>query len=246
MDAKTFSPLYRLIRWSISVFYKMEVVGRENLPRGAAVLVGNHCQLHGPIACELYFPENRYTWCAAQMMTLKEVPAYAYQDFWSQKPRAVRWLYKAASYLIAPLSVVVFNNADTIPVYHDMRVLTTFRTTVRHLQEGAKIVIFPEKDEPYNNILYAFQEHFVDVAKYYYGRAKEELPFVPMYIAPALKKMYIGKPILFRADQPLEEERARICRELMAEITRMAQSLPRHTVIPYRNMPKKDYPTNKD
>lgn len=245
MDAKTFAPLYRLIRWCIACFYKMEVVGAENLPDGAAVLVGNHAQMHGPIACELFFPKNRYTWCIGEMMCLKEVPAYAFQDFWSMKPRSVRWLYRIASYLIAPLSVVVFNNANTIPVYRDMRLISTIRTTVKRLQEGAKIVIFPEKSEPYNNILNDFQEHFIDVAQFYHRRTGEELAFVPMYIAPALKKLYLGKPLRFRADQPIEEERERLCRALQEEITRIARSLPRHTVIPYVNMPKKDYPTNK-
>ena len=245
MDAKTFAPLYRLIKWGIACFYKMEVVGRENLPEGAAILVGNHAQMNGPIACELFFPGNRYTWCAAQMMEMKEVPAYAFQDFWSMKPKAVRWFYKLASYAIAPLSVLIFNNAQTIPVYHDMRVMTTFRHTVQKLEESAKIVIFPEKDEPYNGILCAFQEHFVDVASLYCRRAKKALPFVPMYICPALKKMFLGKPIYFDEDVPLEQERRRICGALMEEITRMAESLPTHRVVPYRNMPKKDYPLNR-
>ena len=245
MDAKTFSPLYRLIKWGIACFYKMDVVGRENLPDGAAILVGNHAQMNGPIACELFFPGNRYTWCNAQMMEMKEVPAYAFQDFWSMKPKAVRWFYRLASYAIAPLSVLIFNNAQTLPVYHDMRVMTTFRLTLQKLQENAKIVIFPEKDEKYNNILYAFQEHFVDVANLYYRRAKKALPFVPMYICPALKKLYLGEPIYFDGEKPLEEERQRLCDTLMAEITRMAESLPAHRVVPYRNLPKKDYPWNK-
>ena len=73
MDAKTFAPLYRLIKWGIACFYKMDVVGRENIPEEAAILVGNHAQMNGPIACELFFPGNRYTWCAAQMMEMKEV-----------------------------------------------------------------------------------------------------------------------------------------------------------------------------
>lgn len=245
MDAKTFAPLYRLIKWGIACFYKMDVVGRENIPEEAAILVGNHAQMNGPIACELFFPGNRYTWCAAQMMEMKEVPAYAFQDFWSMKPRAVRWFYRLASYAIAPLSVLIFNNAQTIPVYHDMRLLTTFRQTVQKLQENAKIVIFPENAEKYNNILDDFQQHFVDVASLYYRRAKKNLAFVPMYICPALHKLYLGKPIYFNGEASLDEERARLCGALMKEITRMAESLPPHRVVPYRNMPKKDYPLNR-
>ena len=37
---------------------------------------------------------------------------------------------------------------------------------------------------------------------------------------------------------------ARICRELMDAITQRACSLPEHRVVPYPNVPKKDYPSN--
>jgi len=243
MDQKKPSRAYLLIKAAVRAAYpRMQVEGLENLPEEGAILVGNHCQMNGPIACELFFPDNRYTWCAGQMMHLKEVPGYAFQDFWSQKPAASRWFYRILSYAIAPLSVLIFNNANTIPVYRDGRLLATFRSTIDKLKQGAKVVIFPEYDRKYNNILYDFQEHFVDVARIYCARTQKELSFVPLYIAPKLKKMVLGAPIPYRADQPAEEERQRICSALKAEITRLACSLPPHTVIPYRNIPKRDYP----
>jgi len=54
--------LYKFVKWLVWLFYpKMEVVGTENLPEEPALVVGNHTQMNGPIACELYFPGNRYT-----------------------------------------------------------------------------------------------------------------------------------------------------------------------------------------
>lgn len=245
MEQKKVSPLFKFIKWIVRVVYpKMEVVGTEYLPDEPAMVVGNHTQMNGPIACELYFPGNRYTWCAGQMMEWKEVPGYAYRDFWSQKPKGVRWLYKIASYLITPLSVVVFNNANTIPVYHDKRVLTTFRETVKKLADGASVVVFPEHDAPYNHIICEFQDRFIDIARLYYKKTGKALPFVPLYIAPKLKKMYLGAPIYFDPSNPVEEERKRICDYLMEQITDIACALPRHIVVPYRNIPKKDYPFN--
>lgn len=237
--------LYKFVKWLVWLFYpKMEVVGVENLPDEPVLVVGNHTQMNGPIACELYFPGNRYTWCAGEMMHLKDVPSYTYKDFWSGKPKYIRWFYKLLSYIIAPLSVCIFNNAQTIGVYHDARIITTFKQTVQRLQEGASVVIFPEKDAPYNHILNQFQDKFIDVAKLYYKRTKQEVCFVPLYIAPALKKMYIGKPIRFCPENPIEEERTRICNYLMEEITSIAVSLPEHKVVPYNNVPKKCYPSN--
>lgn len=247
MPEKKISPIYKAVKWLVQVFYpKISVEGVQNLPDEPVIVVGNHTQMNGPICCELYFPGNRYTWCAGEMMQLKEVPAYAYKDFWSKKPRYVRWFYKLLSYIIAPLSVCVFNNAQTIGVYHDARIISTFKQTVQRLQEGASVVIFPEHDVPCNHIICQFQDKFIDIAKLYYKRTKKELAFVPLYIAPSLKKMYFGEPIRFCADNPMEQERKRICDYLMQQITQIACSLPEHTVVPYNNISRKDYPSNID
>ena len=69
---------------------------------------------------------------------------------------------------------------------------------------------------------------------------------MPMYIAPALKTIYIGKPTAFNPDVPMEQERQRIANYLMDAVTEIAVSLPRHRVVPYPNLPKKDYPYNKE
>ena len=237
--------LFAVIRWLIKLFYpKTQVVGQEQLPEEPVVFVGNHCQMNGPIVGELYMPGEPYIWCAGEMMQLKEVPGYAFRDFWSQKPKWTHPFYKLLSYIIAPISVCVFNNARTIGVYHDTRIISTFKNTVKRLQEGSGVVIFPEHDVKHNNIIYEFRDKFIDIAKLYYKRTGKALQFVPLYIAPKLKQLHLGQPIRFRPEEPMEAERSRICRYLMDEITTIAQSLPEHTVVPYRNIPKKEYPSN--
>ena len=239
------SLLYRAIRRIVWLFYpKLEVIGAENLPPEPALIVGNHAQMDGPISCQLYFPRKQYTWCAGEMMHLKDVPKYAFSDFWAQKPKCILWFYRLLSYVIAPLSVCVFNNADTIGVYHDARILSTFRNTVSRLSEGADVVIFPEHDKEHNHIINDFQTRFVDVAGMYHKKTGKEISFVPLYVAPCLKKLVLGKPIRYCAANPKEQERERICDHLMEEITSLACSLPPHTVVPYKNIPKRMYPSN--
>lgn len=240
------SKMYPILKGLVRLCYpKLQVKGQENLPQEPCVIVANHAQMHGPIACELYFPGKRYTWCAGQMMDSKEVPAYAYQDFWSGKPKWQRPFWKLLSHLITPLCVCVFRNANTIAVYRDARIISTFKNTVKRLQEGNRVVIFPECYEEYNAIVHRFQENFVDIAKLYHKRTGKALQFVPMYIAPSLKSMHLGTPVTFQPDTPVEEERHRICRTLMDIITDMALQLPRHRVTPYPNIPKKQYPYNE-
>lgn len=236
---------FRVIRRLVQIFYpKITVEGLENLPADGCIVVGNHTQMNGPICGELYFPGKRKIWCSHQMMYVKEVPAYAFEDFWSGKPRWTHWFYKLLSYIIAPIAACVFQNAYTIPVFRDNRLLTTFKKTIHALQEEEKVIIYPECYEPHNHIVYQFQDKFVDVAKLYYKRTGKAVSFVPLYIAPALKKMYLGKPIVFCPDNPMDEERQRICNYLMDSITEIAVSLPKHRVVPYPNIPKKEYPQN--
>ncbi len=245
MEDKKTSVLYRIIKWFVWLFSpKYKLFGTKNIPEGGCVIVGNHSHMQGPIAGEIYTPGLHDVWCAGEMMHREEVAAYAYQDFWSGRPKAFLWFYRFLSHLITPLAVLIFNSAHTIAVYHDNRLLSTFRETISRLRLGSRVVIFPECYTPHNHIVYDFQRKFVDLARIYYKKTGEALRFVPMYLAPALGSIHYGKPISFDPDAPIEEERERICAYLMDEITRMAVALPEHTVVPYPNVTKKHYGKN--
>ena len=234
---------YRVVRFFVWLFFpKFQIRGEENLPKEPCVIVGNHCHMFGPVAGELYTPGQHWVWCAGEMMNKEEVAAYAYRDFWSNKPKGIRWFYKMLSHLIAPISVLIFNSAHTVPVYHDARLITTFRDSIEKLRNGGSMVIFPECYTKHNNIVYSFQDKFVDLARFYYKKTGVSLLFVPMYLAPRLKSVYYGEPVTFCPDAPIVEERARICDEMMDRITKLALSLPEHIVVPYPNVSKRMYP----
>lgn len=237
---------YKFIWNLVKLFYPVPTLyGTENLPDEPCVIVGNHSQMNGPIVAEIYYPRKRLIWCAWQMQHVREIPAYAYEDFWSEKPKVLRPLYKLLSYIIALPAARIFTNADVIAVYHDNRVLSTFKQTVNALSDGTDIIIFPECKEPNNNIVYKFQENFVDVAKLYYRRTGKVLQFVPVYLAPKLRQVHFGKPVAFDPDAPIADERTRICGALTEAITATARALPEHTVVPYKDISKRDYPKNK-
>lgn len=233
---KTFSRIcYRFLYFWVRLIYrKYTVDGVENLPDEPCIVAGNHSQTHGPLSCEFYFPDDKGIWAASEMFELKKVPAYAFKDFWSDKPKWTHWFFKILSYLIAPLAVLLFNNAHTIPVYRGQKIVNTMKTTVARMEEGANIVVFPEHDEPYNHILQGFQEGFVDVARLYCRRSGKGVCFVPMYVCPTLRKLYILKPIAFDPTAPIQEERKRICAYLMEAISEKADSLPLHATFGYR------------
>jgi len=246
LHQKKGSLLFRLMIWIIRhVYHEPIITGMENLPEEPAIIVSNHAKTHGPIISQLFFPENSYTWCASQVMHLEDFPAYAFEDFWSYKPRWSHWFWHILSYLIAPFGVSLMTNARTIETCYDNRILSTFRQTVKVMQEGNHVIIFPEYKENYNHVVNRFHDGFVSVAKLYHKKTGKAIQFVPMYIAPNLRQTVIGQPVRFCPEAPAEEERQRICSQLMDAVTNLAESLPPHRVIPYDNkIPKRNYPWN--
>ena len=99
--------------------------------------------------------------------------------------------------------------------------------------------------------------HLKDVPKYAYSGFLAQKPtyicwscrllsyiIAPLYVTPRLKRLVFGKPIRYCAAYSKDQDRERICDYLMKEITALAYSLPAHTVVPYKNIPKKMYPSN--
>ena len=79
---KPTSFVYRILRFFIWLgFPKWKLQGVENLPAGPCVIVGNHSQMYGPVAGELYIPGRHWVWCAGEVMHREEAAAYAYRDF---------------------------------------------------------------------------------------------------------------------------------------------------------------------
>lgn len=245
MEKKT-SLIYKILRFLIWLFYqKTRIVHAERLPDEPCILVGNHAQMNGPLVAELHLPGRKEIWCAGEMMAWDEVAPYAFQDFWSKKPRRTLPFYRLLSHLITPLAVCLFNNAHTIPVYHDLRLRETLRLSLEALERGENLVIFPEHYEEHNQIVHDFQDRFIDLARMYCRRTGKALCFVPFYVAPTRREAHIGEPLRFDPAAPPGEERARLKRELMDAITALAVALPRHRVVPYPNVSPRDYPYNK-
>lgn len=246
IESKHKPPFYKFLRWCISLFYKKrKFLNQENILNEPSIYIGNHAQLHGPLTNEMFFPRKKMIWCIGQMMNIKEVPSYSYQDFWSKKPKCLKWFYKLLSYLIAPLSSYIFTHADTIAVYKDSRLIDTYRKTIKALEEDKNIIIFPEKDQLYNEIISEFQDKFVDVARLYYKKTGIKVAFIPMYNSPKLKTVIFGRAIYYDPNININEQRDIIITHLKNEITTLAKSLPPHKVVPYQNISKRKYPMSK-
>ncbi|MFA6889721.1 MAG: hypothetical protein WCQ80_01720 [Bacilli bacterium] len=232
---------YRLIMGCVRLVYiKYQVIEENSSQIGGNIYVSNHAQIHGPAGHQLYFPRPKRIWIIGEMLNRKEAADYSIMDFWPNKSRWTKWFYILFSKIIISwLAPYIFSNANTIPVFKDIRLRQTINQTIDALNNGEDVIIFPEHRVPYNRFINDFQEHFVDIAKRYVMRTGKSLQFFPMYTCSALKKILIGRPITYNPDSDSNEERTRIIDYLEHEITCMGESLPNHTIVPYENISKR-------
>ena len=163
------SKIYKLLTFLAKLVYKKRKLINFNGSQ-VCIYVGNHCQLHSPIDFELSFPQKKKIWCISEAMNFRSAPNYMVNELTKHKGKKVRWFYKMLSYFFCPLLAFVLNNADTIPVYKDSRVLQTFNASINALEKGESIIIFPECHNKYNNIVCEFEKNFVFLAKLFYKK----------------------------------------------------------------------------
>lgn len=237
-DLKNKPKFYKFFFHLIKFFYpKYKVEILSPLKENSGVFVANHAQAHGPLSTTIYFPRKRKTWTIGEMCNKDEIIDFVMEDWWRNKK--CQWFYKLISkIIIRPIVTPLMQNADTISVYKDSRLRRTMKDTLNALKNNEDIIIFPEHREKYNKYINKFQEHFVDVVSLY-ARSENELYFYPTYICPSLKKIIIGEAILFNSNEDINIERIRIVKELQKAITKIAESLPRHKIVPYDNISKR-------
>lgn len=235
---------FRVFMRFINIFYhKRTYTGVENI-KSPTVFITNHSQIHAPLTHTLFFPTDAFFWCISDMTEFKKLPSHALNGFWPDKPKSTRWLYKIVAHLLAPLSWF-FKRANTIPVYHDSRVIDTYKITLEKIRQGHDVIICPENWTGFDGITNDFHDKFVDIARMYYKEYGKIVTFTPMYTCPALKTNVIGAPIAYNPDTNIRQERQRIVEYIKSTINKMAKELPPHIVVPFSNVGEEKQPMSR-
>ncbi len=183
------------------------------------VFIGNHCGALGPIDMVSTFPlcEECKAWMNHDMVEPKLLPAYVRQDYWWKPGCKMEWLYtRTIPYIAAAIIPPVLRRAPTILVYHDMRVMTTMRQSLRWLKDGKHLIIFPEQPSGYGSHHNWINTGFLQIAPMYYKATGKALRFYPVHIDYKEHVYRIAKPIAFDPERTLEEQTEEIAAVLAA------------------------------
>ncbi len=234
--------LFYIFRFLLKIKYHRYQIEFEvqPKPKELTIYTSNHCQAYGPIIYQMYFNKRHglpingqpRIWATSELVHHGET--YKFFKFVTMRRSKHKRLWKFISAILSPLAVYVFRGAEVIPVYRSDKIKITYDKSVQTLKDGKDVIVLPENPTRLNDFIHNFNIGFVDIGK----RAYEELgiivPFYPMYISPALKRIKVGKPIYYDPTLDQYEQRAKVVHYLENAVTELGRSLPPHKVIYFK------------
>ncbi|MBQ8200796.1 MAG: hypothetical protein IJZ74_03395 [Clostridia bacterium] len=212
--------LFNVLKWGFrQVLPEMSMEWDEPFIDEPCVFVCNHVGAMGPIHMVVTFPmcDRVKAWCNEGIMNRKTCPAYVRQDYWWEPGCRMEPVYNATiPYIAAAIVPPVLKSAPTIPVFHDARVMTTMRQSMRALKDGQHLVIFPEQPSGYDAHHDWINTGWLNVCTMYYRMTGKALRLYPVHIDLQRKCFHAAKPVCFDPERTLEEQQDEMVRILAA------------------------------
>lgn len=195
------SLIYDIARFLGSPF-SYDLVGFENIQSpGPAIYTANHLGPLGPIETILSVPIRFYPWAIAEMTDFERAPQYLYDDFIHPvlhlSGRFGLWF----STMLTKISVRLFHRIGAVPIDRfGGWTADGFRLSVRLLQDGKNLLIFPEDPllplDPESQMRH-FMPGFATLCSLFHAHESFPLPVYPMAVHAGSETVAIGKPEFF-------------------------------------------------
>lgn len=191
------------------------------------IFIANHELSYGPVTAMASLPKPIVPWVTHQITDRELCPAYIEDDFVRPEVRLNPPLSTLIARVIGRLCVGIMHDLRAIPVYkQSRRIAETIRASVRYLEQGRKLLIFPEiASLPFNDIICQFDTGFVAVAKKLFEKTRQIATFLPVAVNRHLKSLRLGAPVVYDPFRSYHAERARIQESLMESICEMYRSM---------------------
>ena len=128
-----------------------------------SIVLSNHVGTSAPLAWELYGDVNFRFWGASEMNSgLINLYKYQTRVYYHEKKHWNLHLARLFCLLASPLTYIFYKGLNLISTYHDVRFRTTLSESIRTLEEGQNLIIFPEiSDKGYLDELEGFHQGFL-------------------------------------------------------------------------------------
>ena len=190
-------PVFKIFGKIIGLSYKCEVESLIDEIPDKAIVVANHSAKQGPMALELNYPKFNVKWGAHEMLgSYKSRFLYLRNVLYIQKLHKSKLFATLKAAFEAIFSIYVYKGMKFIGTYPDIRIRHTIENSMKVLDAGATVMIFPENsNEGYFDELVSVFPGFVMLAERYYKKTGEDVPVIPAYYSKKHKKIIVGRPL---------------------------------------------------
>ena len=201
---------------------RLEVVWEAPPEEEPCVFVANHERALGPLEMAVRFPlrEESHIWIYAAPLDRKTTPEYVRQDHWWNEKGKLAPLWNAVvPPLVALILPPILRSVPHVPVFHDGRAATTMKESLRLLQAGKNLVIFPEIPTGFGeHDTEKINEGWLMILPMYARRAGKPLKIRPVRLDLQEKRMIIRPGFSMDPDTPLRDQVPELSRKVLAGI----------------------------
>lgn len=186
----------------------------EEISHGALIL-SNHEGTDAPMSFEIYLDKPIRMWGAHEMNSgLIKLYKYQTRVYYHEKKHWNIHLARLFCLIASPLTWLFYSGLELISTYRDTRIIKTVRESVKALQEGDNIVIYPEDStKGYLAELESFHEGFVLLADVCKHRGID-LPIFVSYFRKDDLTYIIDKPVYYSELTRDGSSRAEVAKKL--------------------------------
>lgn len=192
-----YRPFFRTVRKIVMLFKKRPLIidlNKEPLDKNA-IYISNHSGASGPLTLSLYMPIFIVPWGAHEMVgNYRSRWRYLYYVFYQQKLGYKKFKSFIIATLFALISRMLYRGMQLIPTYQDVQLKSTIKHSVKVLNKGVSILIFPEDSTTgYHQELTSYNGGFVLLHEQYMRTHNIDLPIYPIYYSKDLNALIIGE-----------------------------------------------------
>lgn len=190
------------------------------------VYISHHQNMFGPFHALLWSPIHIHPWVLHVFSDRKECYKQYSEYTFSERAGMNKTVAKLIAYPLSFFITALINSLRAIPVNRGSRkIIQTFKESVKVLQKGEDIIIFPDVDyadtSPETKDLY---EGFLLIEKFYFKATRKHISFVPLYVSKSKKTITTSAPIYFQDDQDFEQQKSIILEKIQSTLNQMAKN----------------------
>lgn len=150
-------------------------------PTNGAIIISNHEGTDAPLSLEMYCDFPIRFWGTGEMNSgLRKLYKYQTEVYYHEKKHWNLGLARMFCLVASPLTNLYYKGLNLISTYHDSRFRQTLKDSLKAIQDGDNVVIFPEKsDKGYLPELEGFYKGFLSFADVCKAKGID----VPIYVS---------------------------------------------------------------